>query len=118
GADRGPAWLKEFHAKRERQIADEFSDPLQFGWESPPMAILRALVAGTYKPGMIGTAVAVADWKQTEPANDVLALGGNGSGKTDCEAKMAMEDLVSKPNREARCFSQNEMTSVRYIQRA
>jgi len=60
----------------------------------------------------------VRDWKQVRPANDLVMLGGNGSGKTELQAKLVMETLEAKSNREARCFSQNEGTSVRYIQRA
>lgn len=119
GAQKGPAWLHAFHAKRESQIAREAHDPMAYGWEQPPLKIMRALIAGTYRTGTIGTATkAGRDFVQTEPANDVLALGGNGSGKTECEAKLAMEILEKMTNAEARCFSQNEQTSVRYIQRA
>lgn len=119
GASKGPAWLHEFHARREKQIFDEQKDPLQYGWEQPPLKLVRALLAGTYVPGMMGSATAAGkQWKQNEAANDVLLLGGNGSGKTECQAKLAMEILAGSPNMEARCFSQNEATSKRYIQRA
>jgi hypothetical protein len=118
GAARGASWLHEFHKKRETAIANEQNDPLAYGWEQPPMKILRALLAGTYTPGMLGTSVAPAGWKQNKTANDIVLLGGNGSGKTEIQGKIAMEILESKESAEARCFSQNEMTSVRYIQRA
>jgi phage terminase large subunit-like protein len=129
GATKGPSWLHEFHGRREKQIANEQFDPMQYGWESPPMKTLRELLAGTYVPGKVGEArVKIPnpksqipnpdEWIQKEPANDILALGGNGSGKTDSEAKIAMEVLEQGKYREARCFSQNEQTSVRYIQRA
>lgn len=118
GARKGPAALHELHAKRELQISKEQHDPLKYGWEAPPLRILRQLLAGTYRPGTIGTSLAAAEWKQTQGANDILALGGNGSGKTDAEAKLAMELLYFRDKQEVRCFSQNEQTSVRYIQRA
>lgn len=103
----GPAWLHEFHAKREAAIAQEKRDPLIYGWEQPPMRLLRELLAGTYKPGTFGTSIAPANWKMGKPCNDVVLLGGNGSGKSEVQGKIAMEILVSKPGSEARCFSQN-----------
>lgn len=115
---RGARWVDDFHRQREANIDREKLDPLQFGWEQPPLAVVRALLAGTYVPGQFGVSTAPAGWKQTKPANDLVMLGGNGSGKTECQAKLAMEILETKPRSEARCFSQNEMTSVRYIQRA
>ncbi len=118
GQSRGPAWVDDFHRQRESFIAREKSDPLTYGWEQPPVKIVRELLAGTYVPGKFGMSVAPADWKQEKPANDVAMLGGNGSAKTDVQAKLAMEVLASKPNREVRCFSQNESTSTRYIQKA
>ncbi len=120
GQQRGPSWLHEFHAKREAQIQRETHDPLVYGWEQPPLGVMRALMAGTYRPGMGGgrPCAGANGWKQERPANDVLALGGNGSGKTECEAKLALECLVGRGGREVRCFSQNEQTSVRYIQKS
>jgi hypothetical protein len=118
GADKGPAWLHEFHAKREESIAREQHNPLIYGWEQPPLLVIRQLLAGTYVPGQFGVSIAPPGWKQEKPANDIAALGGNGSGKTEVQAKLATEVLIQKPGSEARCFSQNETTSVRYIQRA
>ena len=118
GAAKGPAWLHDFHGQREKFIALEQHDPLQYGWEQPPMKILRALLRGDYQPGQFGVSVAPKHWQQAKPANDVVLLGGNGSGKTEVQAKLAMERLASHASSEARCFSQNEQTSIRYIQRA
>jgi len=118
GAQKGASWLHEFHARRERAIAEERHDPLTYGWEQPPMRLLRALLAGTYSPGTFGVSVAPKDWKMGKPCNDIVLLGGNGSGKTEVQGKIAMEVLETQPGSEARCFSQNEMTSIRYIQRA
>jgi hypothetical protein len=115
---RGLSWVHEYHAKREAFIRQEQHDPLQFGWEQPPMKILRALLAGTYQPGQFGVSVAPANWRQEKTANDIVLLGGNGSGKTEVQAKIAMEVLAGRASMEARCFSQNEQTSIRYIQRA
>jgi hypothetical protein len=118
GEQHGPAWLHEFHAKREQAIVRERHNPMQAGWEQPPMRLLRELLAGTYVPGTFGVSVAPPDWRMTRPANDVVLLGGNGSGKSEVQGKLAMEVLETKPGSEARCFSQNEMTSIRYIQAA
>jgi hypothetical protein len=114
---RGLSWVHEAHAKRERGIQRQQHNPLHYGWEQPPLKIVRALLKGEYQPGMMGTA-RVANWKQSRSANDLVMLGGNGSGKTELQAKLVMEVLDGQSNREARCFSQNEATSVRYIQRA
>lgn len=118
GESKGPSWLHEFHGRRERSIAQEQHDPLGYGWEQPPLRLIRELIAGSYVPGRFGMSVAPAGWKQERTANDIVGIGGNGSGKTEIQAKLAMEILETKPGSEARCFSQNEMTSVRYIQRA
>jgi hypothetical protein len=115
---RGARWVDTFQRTREENILREQRDPLQFGWEQPPLGVVRALLAGTYQPGRFGVSVAPAGWAMAKTANDIVMLGGNGSGKTECQAKLAMEKLELKPRAEARCFSQNEMTSVRYIQRA
>lgn len=117
-AAHGPSWIHEFHARRERAIAQERHDPLTYGWEQPPMRLLRELLAGTYVPGTFGKSIAPASWKMNRTCNDIVLLGGNGSGKTEVQGKIAMEKLETMPGSEARCFSQNEMTSIRYIQRA
>ncbi len=110
--------VREFHTKREAQIAAEWHDPLTNGWEQPPLRVVRELLAGAYVPGRFGVSVAPAGWRQEKPANDIAALGGNGSGKSEIQGKLAMEVLVNRGNQEARCWSQNEQTSIRYIQRA
>lgn len=118
GQSRGPSWVDSFHRQREEAIAREVHDPLVYGWEQPPVAIMRQLFEGTYVPGAFGTSMVNSQWSMVKPANDIVLLGGNGSGKTEVQGKFAMEVLTAKPTREARCFSQNEQTSVRYIQRA
>lgn len=82
------------------------------------MQTLRDLLAGTYVPGKFGVSVAPKDWVMKRSCNDAVLLGGNGSGKTEVQGKIAMEILTTKPRSEARCFSQNEQTSIRYIQQA
>lgn len=109
--------VREGHRLYHETIEREESDPLNFGWDSPCTTTLRELLAGTYVPGKIGSAL-IPDWKMAKPANDVLELGGNGSGKTRSAARLVMELLVSKSAREVRCYSQNEMTSRRYQQPA
>jgi len=113
----GPDKLMEAHSKRELAIQREEHDPLNHGWESPCTQTLRDLLAGTYVPGKIGTAL-VPDFKMEKSANDVLELGGNGSGKTRSAARLAMETLGARAKREVRCYSQNELTSIRYQQTA
>lgn len=98
--------VHEWNQRREELIAQETLDPLQFGWEPPPMRIVRQLMAGTYTDPS-GT---------KHKANDVLLLGGNGSGKTDIGAKMVVETLIKAPRVEVRAFSQNETTSINYQQ--
>lgn len=118
--ERGARFVDDFHRTREGNIQREQVNPLQFGWEQPPLQAVRQLLAGTYKPGVFGVRSKECPdgWTMRKAANDVVMLGGNGSGKTECQAKLAMEVLETKPRSEARCFSQNENTSVRYIQRA
>lgn len=112
---KGAEFVVEFHRRREERIHAERIDPLREGWENPPMRVLRALIEGTYKPGVVGTSVAPRGWACTG-ANDVLVLGGNGSGKTHGCAKLSIETLREKPGREVRVWSQNETTSQRYQQ--
>ncbi len=109
--------LTQMHAQREQAIALQEHDPLNHGWEAPCTQTLRELLAGTYVPGRIGTA-RIPEFRMQRPANDVLELGGNGSGKTRSAAKLALEMLRARPRREVRCYSQNELTSIRYQQTA
>lgn len=106
GPQKAAAIVHEWHARREELIAREQHDPLQFGWEPPPMRVLRALFAGTYTDPE----------GNTHKANDVLLLGGNGSGKTDIGAKLVVETMMRSPRVEVRAFSQNETTSINYQQ--
>ena len=117
GQARGLRAIDEYHAKREELIAREQHDPLSWGWEQPPVRTVRALLAGEYRPGEFSVSLAPAGWRQDKPANDVVMLGGNGSGKSEVQAKIGMEIITSRANREWRAFSQNESTSVRYIQK-
>lgn len=110
----------ELHRRREERVQLAQLDPLACGWESPALRLVRDLLAGTYVPGqrISGSATPGAALGPFLAANDVLMLGGNGSGKTDMLAKLGMEILVQKPKREVRFWSQNERTSVRYQQPA
>jgi len=109
--------LSKYHSDREGFIAKERANPLVYGWEQPPVAVVRSLLAGTYVPGQFGVSLAPAGWRQRQSANDIVMLGGNGSGKSEVQAKVGIEILTSSAGREWRAFSQNELTSIRYIQR-
>lgn len=98
--------ITEWNERRETLIQRELADPLVHGWEPPPMRIVRKLMEGTY----------VDPSGQTHKANDILILGGNGSGKTDIGGKLIVETLLKNPRTEARAFSQNEKTSINYQQ--
>lgn len=100
----GPAYdiVRQWHDRREQEIAAEILDPATFGWESPSMVIVRQLLEGTYVDAR-GVA---------HKADDLLFLGGNRSGKTTSGAKLTNERLARKPNSVARCWSQNEQKSI------
>jgi len=98
--------ISGWNDRREHLIQCEIHDPLSNGWEPPPMRILRKLIEGTY----------VDPQGVTHKANDILMLGGNGSGKTDMGGKLIVETLMKRPRTEARAFSQNEKTSINYQQ--
>lgn len=109
GADEIERWCRD----REHVIALEESDPLHHGWEPPPVRVARALMAGTYAPGSVGVAtLPPGAFALTEPADDVLILGGNRSGKTRFGARYVNELLCTRPNARARCWSQNEKSSL------
>lgn len=114
---RGLHKLEEYHANRERFIARERHDPLNYGWEQPPVRVVRDLLAGTYVPGAFGVVTAPTGWKQERSANDIVMLGGNGSGKSEIQGKVGVETLTGGSGREWRAFSQSEQTSIRYIQK-
>ena len=116
GDRHGGRGIDNYHQERERRIALEQHEPLMYGWEQPPVAVVRALLEGSYQPGGFGVSQAPAGWRQMRPANDVVMLGGNGSGKSDIQAKFGVATLMGGPKREWRAFSQNEATSIRYIQ--
>ena len=116
GQAKGARAIDDFHRQREGFIAREQFEPLVYGWEQPPMGVVRALLAGTYVPGSFGVALK-PQFRQELKANDVVLLGGNGSGKSEVQAKIGVEVLTQKENREWRAFSQNEATSIRYIQK-
>jgi len=116
GQAKGARAIDDFHRQREQFIAQEQHEPLAYGWEQPPVAVVRALLAGTYVPGTFGVALK-PQFRQTQTANDMVLLGGNGSGKSEVQAKIGVEVLTRKDHAEWRAFSQNEATSVRYIQK-
>lgn len=102
GLDAAYQLVRQWNEQREQAIGLERQDPARYGWESPSMELVRALLAGTYKDatGRIHT------------ADDILFLGGNRSGKTTGGAKLVNERLLSKQGAVARCWSQNEQKSI------
>jgi len=113
GAQKGPAWLHEFNAKRERQIQSEIVDPLQYGWETPPIVAARDLLAGRYVPGRFGV-VLVDEYKgqALAEADDLLLMTGNRFGKSNFGGKLVNETMKGTLNARVRCWSQSEDTSV------
>lgn len=116
GQARGARAVDEYHRQREQFILNEQTEPLVYGWEQPPVVTVRALLAGTYVPGQFGVALR-PEFRQAAKANDIVMLGGNGSGKSEVQAKVVVQTLTAGPGRESRSFSQNEQTSIRYIQK-
>ena len=116
GQARGARAVDDYHKQREAFIQREQIEPLTYGWEQPPVAVVRALLAGTYVPGQFGVALK-PEFRQRAKANDLVLLGGNGSGKSEVQGKIGVETLTGGPHREWRAFSQNEQTSIRYIQK-
>ena len=92
-----PKALQELHRVREGLIRASREDPLRHGFDLEGWQRIRQ--------GLM-------------EYNEVLALGGNRSGKTTGCAKLVMEAVSQNPDGHIVCFSQNADTSVKVQQAA
>ncbi len=95
--DEGLKALVQWHKTHEEAIENAVRDPLRCGFD-------------------------LAGWDRIkwglENYNEVVALGGNRSGKTTGCAKLVMQDVTSNMDGHIVCFSQNEDTSIKVQQAA
>ncbi len=92
-----PQALQELHRVRESLVRASQEDPLRHGFDLEGWDRIR---------------------KGLKEYNEVLALGGNRSGKTTGCAKLVMEAVTQNPDGHIVCFSQNADTSVKVQQAA
>ena len=92
-----PKALQELHRVRESLIRASQDDPLRHGFDLEGWGRIRNALT---------------------KYNEVLALGGNRSGKTTGCAKLVMEAVTNNPDGHIVCFSQNADTSVKVQQAA
>jgi hypothetical protein len=92
-----PKALQELHRVRESLIRASQEDPLRHGFDLEGWGRIR---------------------NSLTKYNEVLALGGNRSGKTTGCAKLVMEAVTNNPDGHIVCFSQNADTSVKVQQAA
>ena len=92
-----PKALEELHRVREGLIRASQEDPLRHGFDLEGWERIR---------------------KGLMEYNEVLALGGNRSGKTTGCAKLVMEAVTKNNDGHVVCFSQNADTSVKVQQAA
>ena len=92
-----PKALEELYRAREGLIRASQEDPLRHGFDLEGWGRIRR--------GLM-------------EYNEVLALGGNRSGKTTGCAKLVMEAVTKNPDGHIVCFSQNADTSVKVQQAA
>lgn len=92
-----PQALEELHRVREGLIRASQEDPLRHGFDLEGWGRIRR--------GLM-------------EYNEVLALGGNRSGKTTGCAKLVMEAVTQNSDGHVVCFSQNADTSVKVQQAA
>jgi len=90
-----PSALEELHRVREGLIRASQEDPLRYGFDLEGWGRIR---------------------QGLKNYNEVLALGGNRSGKTTGCAKLVMEAVTKHDNGHIVCFSQNADTSVKVQQ--
>jgi hypothetical protein len=92
-----PHALKELHRVREGLIRSSQEDPLRHGFDLDGWGRIREALCAY---------------------NEVLALGGNRSGKTTGCAKLVMQAVTQNTDGHIVCFSQNADTSVKVQQAA
>ena len=122
---RGARAVHEWHRAREEAISNEKRDPLQYGWEAPPLAAARQLLAGQYVPGQFGPVAQQGRWvgpgegapAPLPAAEDLLLMTGSRFGKSNFGGKLVNETMRDRPGARVRCWSQSLDTS-RSIQQA
>ena len=92
-----PQALEELHRVREGLIRASQEDPLRHGFDLEGWGRIRSGI---------------------HEYNEVLALGGNRSGKTTGCAKLVMEAVTNNAEGHVVCFSQNADTSIKVQQAA
>lgn len=95
--EQDPQLLVDLHEAHEGRIRAATEDPLRYGFDLEGW--------GRIRDGL-------------QKNNEVLALGGNRSGKTTGCAKMLMQAVVENTDGHVVCFSQNADTSVKVQQAA
>ncbi len=117
---------KALHDKRLEIIRKEQTDALRFGWEPDIWFVCRALLGSPcHNPAFLRkldqrlhmtwdqfSAALRAHLGFAKPVSTLLILGGNRSGKSEFEAKLAMELLVHQDNSKAYAFHEMESRSV------
>lgn len=92
-----PKLLEALHRAHEGRIQSSQEDPLRYGFDLAGWERIRESL-GNY--------------------NEVIALGGNRSGKTTGCAKILMQSVTENTDGHVVCFSQNEDTSIKVQQAA
>ena len=95
--EQDPQLLVDLHEAHEGRIRAATEDPLRYGFDLEGWGRIR---------------------NGLQKNNEVLALGGNRSGKTTGCAKMLMQAVVENTDGHVVCFSQNADTSVKVQQAA
>ena len=95
--DEGLKDLLNWHASHEAAIANSIREPLKYGFNIEGWDRIR--------------------WG-LKNYNEVLALGGNRSGKTTGCSKLVMQAVTESMDGHIVCFSQNEDTSIKVQQAA
>lgn len=95
--EQDPQLLADLYEAHEGRIKAAIEDPLRYGFDLDGWDRIR---------------------NGLQDNNEVLALGGNRSGKTTGCAKMLMQAVVENTDGHVVCFSQNADTSVKVQQAA
>ena len=95
--DEGTEALLSWHKTHEEAIVNAINEPLKHGFDLDGWNRIK--------------------WGMSN-YNEVLALGGNRSGKTTGCAKIVMQTVTESTNGHIVCFSQNEDTSIKVQQAA